>query len=909
MARSNELIFSLNAGGVDPEALARVDLEKLRLAGEHPVTNWMPRILGPMSVRPGLESIYALSDVTRMVPFVRDSSTTAILAMSDQTATILGSDGTPVQVVNSSTAITNPTFTSGGGGWTDVSDTGDGTDGTSTLGLSGSVSLVATRWRAAAVQQSVSVSGGDQAKAHTLRITVSRGPVFFRVGSSSGGEEIVSETRLLTGTHKLTFTPGTGTIYVRFRSEDRVVRVIADCRFEHTALGGAGNLTLPTPWLEADLPQLSWDQSADVLFVGEGTYQQRRIERRGEASWSIVLYQTRNGPFLTPSTDKVTLTPSAYTGNGTLTASIPYFKSSHVGTLFELNHNEQHVVDEVHAADQITDHITVRGLFSSTKTYDDRNFGYDLDFSTGSFVGEITLESSTDALASVWSKTKSFTADAAATYNDEQSNLLMHYRLRVTAYTSGYAIVTLTYLAGTTVGQARITEYTSATSVNYETVQPIGGVGPTRVWRGPYWSDDLGWPRVPRFRDGRLHWFKTDTDFASLVDDYDNFDDATEGDAGPFIRTVGSGAAEGVRWALDMDKLAVGTSGYVASVQASDLGEVLTPTNYAVRRGPSVGASFVPPVQIDDRAIMADKTNRRLYDIGAPEGGAKLKADDATRLNPAAVRAGIKAMAVQRQPDTRVYIVLDDGTAAVMTYERNDKVVAFSTIETSNGTIEDVCVVPGATQDLVYFVVQRYGAIRYIERLALEAEQRALATCSLLDAHKELTGSISSITGGTHFAGKTVYVFADDLYRGTFDLDGSGAAALGATYSRVVYGLSYDAEFLSVKLADAAQVGTAIGQTKSVRQAAPILSNSVLDGLLIGTASDRTDPLPEIVDGATRTTGQFFTHYDKSPFPIAGDWDSDSRFYIKASSHYGPVTVQGVVLDIETRDGAKNRNG
>ncbi len=68
MARRHEHIFALNAGGVDKEAVSRVDLEKMRLTGEHPVSNWLPSVLGPMSLRPGLESLSSLEAVTRPIP-------------------------------------------------------------------------------------------------------------------------------------------------------------------------------------------------------------------------------------------------------------------------------------------------------------------------------------------------------------------------------------------------------------------------------------------------------------------------------------------------------------------------------------------------------------------------------------------------------------------------------------------------------------------------------------------------------------------------------------------------------------------------------------------------------------------------------------------------------------------------
>lgn len=905
MARRHEIVYALNAGGVDKEALSRIDLEKLRLAGEHPVKNWLPRVLGPMTLRPGLQNLSSVAASSRMVEFIRDTDTTALLVFGNETVTIYR-DGSPVQVVNSSSTIVNPTFSAAvGGGWTDVSDTGAGTDGVAGLGASGTAEFIATRYRAAALEQSLAIAAPDQANAHTLRITVERGPVFFRVGTSSNGEQLISEQLLLTGVHKLTFTPNAATIYIRFRSEDPVARYVSDCRFEHTALGGAGNLTLPTPWATARLPYLAWDQSNDVMFIADGTVQPRRIERRGNTSWSITKYQTRNGPLQLPSTDKITLAGSAVVLNGNLTSNIPYFKSSHVGCLFELTHNRSYVLEELTAAEQATRYVTVRGLWSSSTTFDDRNLTIELDFTTGSFVGTIVLERSTDPLAEVWSIVDSYTATLGATnYNDEQSNLLVHYRWRVQSYTSGYAFAKLDYAAGSTTGLVRVTSFSSSTQVGYEVVTPLASTMATPDWRGPVWSDDLGWPRVPRFFDGRLWWFRDDRAYGSITDDYDNYDDNVEGDSGPVLRSVGSKAAGAARWALDMQRLIVGTSDSEQSIRSSSFDEPITPTAFTSRNASNLGCSFVAPCKVDRGAIFAQRSNRRLYELLFSPETNDYTSQDVSRLVPNAFAAGIVDMAVQRQPDTRVYIVLGDGTCVVLTYERDDKVVAFTTFEAAgSGLIEDVAVLPNSDQDDVYFIVNR-GGTRYLERLAKEADQRSVSTCALLDAHKVLTGSISSITGGTHLASQTVHVWADGVYRGTKTLNGSGAVSLGATYSRVVYGLSYDAEWLSVKLAYAAQLGAAVGQTKSVRRANLILSNSCLDGLRIGKDSSNTDPMPSYVNGTERTTSQFFTHHDHDLFPIQSEWGVDSRIYVKTSSYAGPVTVQAIALDIETRDGA-----
>lgn len=908
MARRHEVAFALNAGGVDKEALSRVDLEKMRLAGEHPVSNFLVRVLGPMILRPGMESLSRVDGdpEQRNIPFLSDEDDEPNYLLKAYPNTLLiTQEGVPVTVSNSASTITNPTFTNGGGGWTDVSDTGAGADGTAVLGVSGGLTLTATRWRSAATEQTITVASGDQATPHTIRIVVERGPVFLRIGTASGGEQVLSDIKLATGTHKLTVTPGAGTIYLRLRSEDAVARLVTSCQFEHTALGGAGNLTLPTPWGEDELRLLTFDQSNDVLFIGDGVHQQRRIEQRGTRSWGITLYQTRKGPLAYPSSTKITLTPSATTGNGTLTASLPYFRASHVGGLFELTHLSQSVVEELTAVNQTTEKITVVGLYSSSLTFNDRNFTYALDFSTGSFVGSIALERSTDVDGDVWSPVTTFGVHTgSATYNDQQSNLRAHYRFRVTSYTSGYATVTLTYSGGSKTGLVRITGYSSDTSVSYEVVSRLGGTAATSDWREPMWSDDLGWPRVPRLFDGRLFWFLKDLAFASVSDDYDNYDDNVEGDSGPIIRSVGTGAAKGVRWALDMQRLIAGTGGQEASIRSSSFDEPLTPTAFTVRNASTQGVANVPAVKIDRGAIYVQRSGRRLYEMLYSVETNDYTSSDVSRLNPGALESGVVALAVQRQPDTRVYIVLNSGVCCVLTYERDDKVVAFTQIET-DGWIEDVAVLPNEDQDDVYFTVRRNSTERYTERMAKELDQKTQMGCALLDAYKVVTNT-NAITGATHLANRTVSVWADGRRRSDVAIDSAGNGTLDNTYARVVYGIGYTASYKSVKLAHAAQLGTALEQQKIIRMAGLVLSNSCLDGVRIGRVDRNVVPvlsgLPDVIKGITRGPSQFFAHFDANPFPVPSEWDSDSRIYLQVDSREGPFTAQAIVFDIETAE-------
>lgn len=887
MARQHEYLYALNVGGVDPEAVGRIDLEKMRLAGEHPVNNLLPRVLGPATLRPGTQSLLRIPGdaETRMLRFWRDNGASYILLLSPGYMRVIYNDVLQ-QVPSVATAIAS-------GSWTDESD------GTATATGGTTLTLNATASFTARLRQTLTIAGGDTAKVHVLSVTIAAGPVYLKIGSAAGLADLMStgaEAELAQGTHKISFTPGATAAYVEVFAHDPVVRTVSAIAFDT-----AGDFVVPTPWdTIAKIDALRTWQSLDVVFCGDGSSQQRRIEHRGALSWGIAAYQTSTGPFVSGS-DRVTMTPGALTGNTTITASQPTFQDGHVGTLIEITHVGRTIEQELSAADQATDYVSIVGIDAGRYFY--------ITAVPSSFVGTLVLERSFQPSdPTIWTEHQTY-VDGAASFirtriNDTQDNITVHYRFRVTAYTSGSVDVKIEYDADVQAGLGRITGYTDATEVDVETLVDFGLTTASRQWRIGAWNDVAGWPRVPVIHDGRLHWFRSDMDYASVPDDYPNFDDTTVGDGAPFVRSVGSGGEAGVLWAMSLERLLAGTSRSESVIAASDLDGPLTPTEYTVRRPSRRGSADIAAVEHDDGLFFVGRGRNSLYEMSMVSTGTRFEATDVSRLNPAAFRPGVKKIAVQQHPDTRVYGVLDDGTIITMTYERRDEVIAITTASIAGGLVEDICVLPNVSQDDVYLLLNRSGA-RYVERFAPEAAQTSKATCALLDAHKVLTGSVSSITGGTHLAGQTVQVWADGRRHADVTLDGSGAAALtGGPYARVVYGRAYTADFKSVKMAYAPQLGSAIGQDKQVRGVGLVLVNSCLDGITIGRDADHLENLPLIVDGVERTENQFFAHYDHSITPIQGEWKSDSRFHIRITSAEGPVTIQGIAIDVETRDGA-----
>jgi hypothetical protein len=101
--------------------------------------------------------------------------------------------------------------------------------------------------------------------------------------------------------------------------------------------GGIANrvYTLTTTYLTADLFQIKYAQSADVMYLCHPDYSVKKLSRTGHTSWTITEVDFTNGPYLDDNTSTVTFSTSAHTvGSGrTLTASAATFVSTDVGRL------------------------------------------------------------------------------------------------------------------------------------------------------------------------------------------------------------------------------------------------------------------------------------------------------------------------------------------------------------------------------------------------------------------------------------------------------------------------------------------------------------------------------------------------------------------------------------------------
>ena len=80
---------------------------------------------------------------------------------------------------------------------------------------------------------------------------------------------------------------------------------------------------IPSPYLEAELFDIKFAQSADVMYLCHPNHQVRKLSRTGHTTWSMVRVNFTDGPYLDDNITETTISTSAHTeGTGrTLTAS------------------------------------------------------------------------------------------------------------------------------------------------------------------------------------------------------------------------------------------------------------------------------------------------------------------------------------------------------------------------------------------------------------------------------------------------------------------------------------------------------------------------------------------------------------------------------------------------------------
>jgi hypothetical protein len=898
-------------------ALARVDLKRMALAASTH-TNYMPRMLGPMMLRPGWEFIHEQREQERAVhiPFVFAEDDTAIVELTDGVMRVSIDDE-----IIARPAVTSKFNRYNGAAFVASTDTAatfvdaadvafwkdnDESGATSAFLAGGYLSLLGNGNASAIRDRSIAVV--ETNVEHSLEIVVNRGTVVLRVGTTEGGEELLANLTLRAGEHSISVTPTGAVMYVRLSNSRDVVSLV-----DSVTLGQAAtDMELLTPWEADDLSLVRSTQSADVIFVACKGRAQKRIERQGEdnpRSWSVVEYAPQDGPFRDLNTGPVRLKVSALNGDVTLTAERAYFKSTNIGSLFSLTSAGQEVTDTFTGDNVFTDPIRVTGVDSG------RVFTVTLAGATFTATTTVTLQRSV-AEPGDWVDVNEYTAATTTTIDDGLDNQIIYYRIGIKTgdYTALDSVdATLTYSAGSITGIGRVTAFTSETVVSLQVLTDFGKADQyTSDWREGDWSERRGFPSAVELDGGRLWWAGKAFEWGSVSDGFDSFDDTIEGDDAPIRRGIGKGPIDNVNWLLSANNLLFGLEGSVQVARASSLDEPLTQARFGLRpvANKAGGTAPVQAVLVDTSAIYVAGDERRLlesvfdgtsYNFNPP--------NDLTALVPEIGAPGFVRLAVQSSPDRRLHGVRSDGTVAIIVLDRLENITCWLEIET-DGEVEDVVILPAHPdskgEDRVYYSVKRTingQTKRYFEKWATEDKARGANDTRLADSFVTVAGVGITITGLDHLEGEAVVVWQDGRCEENTSTGDpktwtvtAGAITLDtAVTSFACVGLPYTAQWRSAKGAvrDAQQM--LLNQRQKVDQIGFILADTHHKGVKYGMDFDHLDHLPQMEQNKRVATDYIWTDYDFDAMPVNGTWSTDARVCLQSKAPR-PATIQAITI-------------
>jgi hypothetical protein len=511
--------------------------------------------------------------------------------------------------------------------------------------------------------------------------------------------------------------------YMRFWKEGDLIKVDG-VPVEATAVDWQGNVISPAPaaqhpYTESQLREVRFVQVNNVVFFAHPDHPPYRLSRFSDTNWQMGEVPWAWSPTLDQNVTTTTITPSATSGNITLTASVPLFKPTHVGSFWQLDH----------ATDKGILNVSIDGnktsaSFSVLGKWQIQTFGR--------WTADIQLQSSSDSGAT-WETRRTYVSRAdynVVSTGEESQETLLRFVITGWATTSSDTTprIQLSAIEPVLKGIVRITELTGAeTGGKYLTatatvLKNLGSTTATSMWYEGAFSNEQGYPNAVGLHESRLIFGGTDkapnTIWGSVSSDFQNFRKGAF-DSDSYSFTLASTTGGRINWLVSKSALLIGTSLDEWSLSASDPSRPLTATNVRAQNQSSYGSTSLPALVVNDTILYIQRMARKIRELIYTWSSESWISNDITALAEHTTRTRIQEVAYQRVPDAVYWFVTGDGQLVSMTYEREQQVVGFARHNT-DGVFESVATINGVdSDDEVWSVVRRTinsQVVRYIER-------------------------------------------------------------------------------------------------------------------------------------------------------------------------------------------------
>lgn len=629
-----------------------------------------------------------------------------------------------------------------------------------------------------------------------------------------------------------------GDLYIRIYKDSAPVLISA----------GGPQVEITTTFAVADIRSIHFTQSGDVLFLFHGSYQQRKLSRVSDTSWSINVQTYAPPPsFEADANLGDTLAPAANTGTGVIfRAGSAIFLAADVGRQIIAGAGKAVITSVTNTTEVVAD---ILDAFSQSNTA----AGATVDTATvfgasvahGLSAGDFVLLTSGAQSGQIREIASIGTVDDFVLVSAFGANQTGTSWRRVVPIANGswglrYAPqttldpdistpvgATVTLVAGAAAfraadigkyivvygGVVRITTFDSTTQVKGilesamgDTTDPTPDAVPAGAWflETASWSAGTGYPRTGEFYQGRLYQASTDaqptTFWGSRSDDFDNYAiGVTEEDAVEY--PMASRQVNRIEWLADNEDLIIGTTG--TEHRAVGSGNTNTPLGgdtipYVTRKSKN-GCAPIQPVTVNDVVLFVDRSRRKImkmpFQPDVDGFATKELTVGAEHITESLVRLG--PLAFEHRLDPRLWFVREDGTLVTMTFFPEEKINAFTRLVT-DGTFESVANIanPDGGEDQKWTSTKR--TINSLTKRFIEVFDEDYQT----DCAIKITGLTgASLTGLSHLESETVDVIKNGSYLGPHVVTG-GVVTLtddlvGGDICEV--GLHYDSSIVSMR--------------------------------------------------------------------------------------------------------------
>jgi hypothetical protein len=325
-------------------------------------------------------------------------------------------------------------------------------------------------------------------------------------------------------------------------------------------------------------------------------------------------------------------------------------------------------------------------------------------------------------------------------------------------------------------------------------------------------------------------------------------------------------------------------------------GDALTPTNLSAKPQSYIGASTVQPNVINNSLVYCAARGGHVREMGYSwQSNGFVTGDLSLRAKHLFDNLTIVDQCFAKCPVPIVWFVSSNGELLGLTYIPEEQVGAWHHHST-DGFFESIAAVPEGNEDRLYAVIRRTingSTVRYIERMGSRLiDEEDTATWFFVDAGSTYNAAPATVISGlTHLEGETVSILADGAVHASKTVT-AGVVTLDRAASIVHIGLPYNSDLQSLPLSLLRADAFGQGRTKNI--------NKVWVRVFKSSSVSAGPDEDNLTEAKQRTTEVYGTppdlRSDLIEITLKGSWQDEGQVYVRQSNPL-PLTVAAIVID------------